>query len=214
MQKPNQLQKFLFRGYYQDGLWDIWLGLCLLVLGIGFHFFQQVEGPVAEMLATFGFVALVFLTFRGTAVILRWAKQRFTHPRTGYVKYKPREKKANRKSTFIRVGAVILTLMVINIVSSFFAGEWLVELFRWTLIAGALAAALVWLGTTFAIRRYFVAAGFVFLSGILTPVLVETDRQIIVFYLLVGAVMLVSGGIQLFRFLRTTQPTQLEGSDE
>ncbi len=206
MKKPNQLQKYLYRGYYQDGLWDIWLGLCLIILGTGFHFFQQAQDPVVEMIATFAYVALVFITFRGLAVVLRWAKKNYTHPRTGYVKYKPREKKNNRKSIIIRVGIVVVMMMVINALSTLFAGEWLMDLFRWTLIAGGLAGALVWLGTHFEIKRYYLTASLVFLSGIVIGLWVDPDRQIIFFYLLAGGVMLMMGGTQLIHFLRTTQP--------
>ncbi|MEE4193764.1 MAG: hypothetical protein V2J07_01065 [Anaerolineae bacterium] len=213
MKKPNQLQKYLYRGYYQDGLWDIWLGLCLVILGIGFHFFQQAEDPFIEMIATFAYVALVFITFRGLAVVLRWAKKTYTHPRTGYVKYKPREKKNNRKTIIIRVGSVVLVLTLINVVSTLFAGEWLVDLFRWTVIAGGLAGALVWLGTHFEIKRYYLTASLVFLCGIYTGLWVETDRQIILFYLLAGGVMIMMGGVQLIHFLRTTKAVQEDESE-
>ncbi len=207
MKKPNQLQKFLFRSYYQDGLWDMWLGICMIILGVGFYFFQQVEEPIAEMFATFGFVALVYATFRGTAVILRWAKKTYTHPRSGYVKFKPREKKTTRKSTIIRVGVVVFALTVINIVGTFFAGKWVVDLFRWTLISGAFAGVLVWIGAQFEIKRYYITAALLFLCGIFTGLGVRYDQQIITFYLLTGGVLILMGAGTLINFLRTTKPT-------
>lgn len=205
MAKPNQLQKYLYRSYYQDGLWEIYLGICLVILGTGFHAFQMVKEPVAAMTAAFGYVVLVFITFRGLAIVLRWAKTACTQPRTGYVKYKPRERK-NRKMIFIRVGIVMLVMTTINVISAVFAGDWLAELFRWTLISGVYAAAMVWLGATFEIKRFYLNAALVFLASVLTPILVGADQQVILFFLLTGGVLTISGSIQLVRFLRTTQP--------
>ena len=208
MQKPTQIQKYLYRGYYQDGLWDIWLGICLIILGIGFYYFQQVEGPVGEMLAVFGFIALVFITFRGLAKVLAWAKKTYTHPRSGYVKFKPRDRKKSRKGIIIRVGVVMLLITLINVISSLYVGELLVDLFRWTIISGALAAAMVWLGTQFEIKRYYITAGLLFISGIITAFLVNADQQIILFYFLVGGIMIVIGSGTLIHFLRTTKPAE------
>ena len=218
MKKPTQIQRYLFRGYYQDGLWDIWLAVCLIILGIGFYFFQQVEGPTGEMFAVFGYIALVFITFRGLAKVLSWAKKTYTHPRSGYVKFKPREKKTTRKSTIIRVAVVILIMTLINVVSMAFAGAWLVDLFRWTLISGGFAGALVWLGTQFEIKRYFITAALLFLCGIITGLGVAADLQIIIYYLLAGGVMFVMGVGTLLHFLRTTKPASEvdleEGADD
>lgn len=208
MQKPNQIQKYLFRGYYQDGLWDLYLGLCLIILGVGFHFFQQVEEPIAEMFAVFGYVALVYITFRGLAKVLAWAKQTYTHPRSGYVKFKAREKKSLRKSKIIRVGIVIVVLMLINVISTYLAGELIVDLLRWTLISGGLAGALVWLGAQFEIKRYYFSAGLIFIAGIFTGLGIQFNHQIIAYYFLTGGVMALMGAGTLIHFLRTTQPAE------
>ena len=212
MKKLNQLQQFLFRGYYQDGLWDLWIGLNMVILGLGFYAMQSLHQSVtAELLATAGYVVLVLVSFRGTAVILRWAKQKFTQPRSGYVQYKPRKREDSRKSAFIRVGIVVLLLMVINLVTTLLLGEWAAEFFRWTVISFGFAGALVWIGAQFQLKRYYLLAALLAICGIATGLWISADWQMIAFYLLTGGVMMVGGAVQLLHYLSTTQPIEEEG---
>ena len=67
----RKLEQRMLLYYTQDGLWDLCLGACVLVWGLGIRF---------DLVALHG-------AFCGAAVVLVWAlKKTITHPRAGYAR--------------------------------------------------------------------------------------------------------------------------------
>ncbi len=95
----KELERKSFRSTYQDGLWDIYLGLIVICMSI--FLYRPVTGYSPLNM-------LLMLASMVVAYILFWAGKRFiTLPRMGQVKFG--EKRARRKKTMILVlGLVVL----------------------------------------------------------------------------------------------------------
>ncbi len=104
----KELERKAFRSTYQDGLWDVQLGL--IVIGMAFFIFRPDEGygprNIFLMLLAFSLANLVF-----------WAGKKFiTVPRMGQVTFGPLRKQKARTLAIvlgvvilIQVGIVVLT---------------------------------------------------------------------------------------------------------
>jgi hypothetical protein len=81
----KELERKAFRSTFQDGLWDIFLGLLLLNMGGGTLLGGSGMSPLGSMVVLTGFVLLVLLGF--------WAGKKFiTTPRIGVAKFGPQRK--------------------------------------------------------------------------------------------------------------------------
>jgi hypothetical protein len=216
----QELERKAFRSTFQDGLWDIFLGLLLLNMGIG----TIVGGMLGEtemslmpmlwsMVALIGFVSVVMLAF--------WAGKKFiTTPRIGLVKFGP-QRKAKMKNL-----RVVLFLSVLLLVIMFFLGWaamgnglpwWVTEiplpLYVWpaqTIIVFGLAAYFLDVTRFYA---YGVLYGLPFPVGIL--LVKNTDLTVIgsmaITYGVPVGVMVLIGVVLFIRFLHK-YPVPAEGS--
>ncbi|MDJ0835682.1 MAG: hypothetical protein QNK37_04145 [Acidobacteriota bacterium] len=99
----KQLERKAFRSFYQDGLWDIYLGLLLLGMGLP-RILDELGLPSAP-----GREALIMLPLVIFALMLLvLGKKWITSPRLGYVKFSPARKK---KTTVIGLILVITFLL-------------------------------------------------------------------------------------------------------
>jgi hypothetical protein len=96
----KELERKAFRSTFQDGLWDIFLGLLLLNMGGGPVLGGSELSPLWSMVILTVFVGLIFLVF--------WAGKKYvTTPRMGSVEFG-----AQRKSR-LKVVRVVLFLSVL-----------------------------------------------------------------------------------------------------
>ncbi|MFC1957524.1 hypothetical protein ACFLX0_01745 [Chloroflexota bacterium] len=107
----KELERKAFRSTYQDGLWDMYLGLIVICMSIFIYRPATGYSPLN---------ILLMLASMVVAYALFWAGKRFiTLPRMGQVKFG--EKRARRKKTLILVlGVVVLiqaALLVIQLVA-------------------------------------------------------------------------------------------------
>ena len=101
----KDLERRAFRSTFQDGLWDIFLGLLLLNMGGGTLLGGSGISPVWSMVALTAFAGAVLLFF--------WAgKKFFTTPRLGSVEFGPQRKSKLKR---VRVVLFLSVLMVTEI---------------------------------------------------------------------------------------------------
>ncbi len=139
--------KFVARNVWQDtmrdGLMELFMGLYLLLTGIVI---------LADMSALF-ILLMVFIP-----PVVRKMKERYTHPRIGYVKFSEAEKGTVRKILAALVGGVIALGMVVLLSSE---NEKTRALYQWVPLLPALilAAALFIMGRRTGFLRYYLMAG-------------------------------------------------------
>jgi hypothetical protein len=94
-----------WRSVFQDGLWDIYLGILLLAMGIGDLLDGLSLSKVGYYAIYFGMIAIGMLTL--------WAGKRFiTLPRLGRVKFGPKGKSRQTKTRLLLFASVSLGLLL------------------------------------------------------------------------------------------------------
>ncbi len=195
----KELERKAFRANFQDGVWDIYLGLLLLLLG-GSPALAKTglsEGWLAVILAVVAVV--IVLAFMG-------AKKFVVTPRLGVVKYGPKREKKRKTVT------LILSLSALLGVVMFFAARpaiglaqtW--ELPGWAVIAGVFGIQSI---VVFSLGAYFLDYSRAYLYGwfyaLALPItfwLMDAGIYVPVGALLFAAVMILMGTVLFVRFLR------------
>jgi hypothetical protein len=218
----KEIERKAFRSTFQDGLWDIFLGLLLLNMGIGTilgGMLGETEMSLMPMLwimvALTGFVAVVLLAF--------WAGKKFiTTPRIGLVKFGP-QRKAKMKNLRLVLFLSVLLLVVMFILGWAAMGNalpwWVTEiplpLYVWpaqTVIVFGLAAYFLDVPRFYA---YGVLYGLPFPVGIL--LVKNTDLSVLgsmaFTYGVPVGVMVLTGVVLFIRFLRK-YPRPAEGQPQ
>jgi len=112
MSDPIQdIQKQTFRYYYQDGLVELAVGILFLVIGLDAWAISSL--PLGSPLSFTAWVLLPILTIGGIVGVQRFVrnlKERFVHPRTGFIEYAARP---NRYRWWVSGAALALILAVI-----------------------------------------------------------------------------------------------------
>ncbi len=191
----KQLEAQAWKSTFQDGLWDIYLGLILLNI------------PMGNFIAALGYetlptVGITFTYMLGLVVLFRLSKKRITLPRLGLVNFGDgRKKKKTRLSLVLAISvAITVTLLLITISGkNADGGGGLSSVPAWIpLIIGAVVAipmfAIAYFNTF--LRGYYIAALFT-----LTIVSYEFFDSNIIF--VVGSLIIMLPGVLLLsRFLR------------
>jgi hypothetical protein len=196
----KELERKAWTSYFQDGLWDIYLGLLLLAMAIG-ALLSDIGVPEAWDMT-------VYATLMVLSMLVLWAGKKFiTVPRMGRVKFGPKRK---ARLNWVRV---VLFLSVLVGAGVFLAGlamrinrpEWLNAAFFFP------AAWVVNAMVVFSLGAYFLDFSRLYLIGVLYALPVPLD---IMFHELAGidltffafavpaAVILIVGLVMFVRFLR------------
>jgi len=110
----KELERKAWRSFFQDGLWDIYLGLLLLGMGSG-RLASYIGLPEES-----GWSLLPNLAMSIVSMILLWAGKRFiTVPRMGRVKVGQKGKARKRKARMLVTASVLVevVLFVIELVA-------------------------------------------------------------------------------------------------
>ncbi|MFQ6036208.1 MAG: hypothetical protein ACE5NM_10250 [Sedimentisphaerales bacterium] len=196
----NEIEKKAYRSTFQDGLWDIFLGLLLLILAVGALLSNSgvPEGLVMTILVTLE--ALVVLAFIA-------GKKRITVPRMGFVKFGPKRKRKIGKSRIILLGSVLAGAIVFVatalVIRSYPAGRPKLLLL---LPAAWVANAII----VFSLLAYYLDCTRLYVYGVLFALPVPVDMVVKEFVgvnlspiaiAIPAIVMLVIGTVLLVRFL-------------
>jgi hypothetical protein len=106
----KELERKAWRSVFQDGLWDIYLGLLLMAMAVGAWMSDR---GVPKVLHSAIYIGLMMLS-----MLVLWVGKRFiTLPRMGHVKFGPKRKRARNKvrvilalSALVGVASLFLTI--------------------------------------------------------------------------------------------------------
>ncbi len=205
MKDPNlkQIQKRAFQYWYQDGLVEIAFGLLCFLLAAYFYLQETYpkDSPL-DFLIEIGFIVIILgSSFLVTRLVLI-LKNRLTFPRTGYIAFHPKPKKRGWIAGL--VGMTIGGLVSVIVLQTPASLNWM------TAITGIIFA-LVWLyvGLRLGLLRFQLIALSSGIIGVWLSLAHLGDTMGLgIFYGLIGLLMLISGGITLWFYLRSTSPAQ------
>ena len=202
----NDLNKTIRRTqqyWFEDGLVELLLGLLFLVLS-GLFWWQVVSN--SEYAALVGGIAMPFIIVLGAllmGVTLRWLKQRFIYPRTGYITYvKPTRKKRNTSLIMGLVVGIVMAIAVTQLEIADLAAAF---------IGAGIGFALFMLGIRVGLLRFHLLAIWAVAVGVVISFL-KVDITVASTYTmgLIGLGLMVSGAIAFWRYWQNSEP----GNDE
>lgn len=199
----DRVEKRTLRYWFIDGLAEIFFGVVCFLLG--FYFYLQIALPEESLLnnlLTSGFLLFILALAWVGRRFISIAKNRLTYPRTGYVSYR-REVRNKRLALAVAIG---MSVSVVTVIIGQTSVNWM------PIIAGFITA-FVWLLTAYRtdLLRFYILSGVSLLIGIGLGINNIGDiRGISLFFLAIGLPTLLSGGITLWRYLRSTEPAEMD----
>ncbi|MGB3904872.1 MAG: hypothetical protein WBB22_08115, partial [Anaerolineae bacterium] len=128
----KELERKAFRSTFQDGLWDIFLGLLLLNVGIG-TIVGGMLGETEMSLTSLSWIMLMIVPLPFLVLIAFWAGKKFiTTPRIGLVKFGPRRKAKMKNFRAVLFLSVLLLVIMLILGWAAFTGNglpwWVTEI--------------------------------------------------------------------------------------
>lgn len=206
----RELERKAWRSFYDDGLWDIYLGLLLGLMGISGLLDRSNLTEDAGIMIYIGLLVLVMLAF--------WAAKRFiTVPRIGRVKF-GRERKVRRfKTVLVLFASVVfgLVAMLLATTARHDAADFLLRAIIPTLWA-------VNMLVVFGAMGYFLDYQRLYFIGLMYAITVPLDEIFITLtglriglflFFGFGSLIVAVGLFYLLRFLRN-YPVIKEGAND
>jgi len=191
----KQIERKAWTSYFQDGLWDIFIGL--LMLGMGFNILFD---------ETVWYIAIFALGF----LVMIIGRSLITIPRVGRVKFGP-ARRIKQKKVFIVLAISLLVGFAVSFIP-------LSGVDPSTIVVAATAG--VWIILIFGLVAYFMdfrrlyAYGLLFAIAMALAIALDDLIPTIIFFVS-GSVALLIGLVVLIRFIRkypkTVQGLPLEG---
>jgi hypothetical protein len=205
----NNYQSRAFRYWVVDGIAE--LGIGFIVSLVSTIYYLQETFPESLLIKILNFIAVILVLsvgFGGWRIIQR-IKVSTTYPRTGYVAYKGSWKNKGNIMIAVVVGGLILAFVVFTTVTG-------TKLANWWLVFSGLILGILFLQDAyrFTLPRFYILA---FLSLLIGSVLVVSGLNLALsfplFWGLNGLILLFSGGVTLWKYLRR-RPFSTETIDE
>ena len=148
----KEIQRKVYMSFFQDGLWDIFLGL--FILGWGLAILTE-----AAYLPAISFTGLYFVIWG----IKKWV----TYPRIGYVRFSATSRR-RITARFVILGTVVLLLGVMAAVLWGIGTrpQWLADYFP-LIFNGMLAAVVCFVAYWARVTRFYLHAALIFLGAVL-----------------------------------------------
>lgn len=202
------LEKKAWRSVFQDGLWDIYLGILLMAFAVSAWLDTL---SISEDLRMGIYIGVMLFAM----LVLGVGKRFITIPRMGRVKFGVKRKKMQNYTRLVLLFSVVVGLIMYWVTASIYAGEsggifsmrWLMPLV-WVLniviVAGAAA--------------YFLEYDRLYIIGLLYALTVPLDFVIKIatqvdvgmyIFLVAGLIILLMGSVYLYRFMRDHKPLNL-----
>ncbi|NIN63387.1 MAG: hypothetical protein GTO63_01455 [Anaerolineae bacterium] len=200
----KELERKAFRSTFQDGLWDIFLGLLLLNMGVGALLGGSGMSHLWSMVALSAFAGLVLLGF--------WAGKKFiTTPRIGQVRFgEQRKAKMKNLRAVLFVSALLGAIMAVLGWAAAAGGlpQWMSEIPIFLYVWPLQTIVVFGLGAYFLDVSRFYAYGVLY--GLPLPLGVLLARNtdlsgtgsIAITFGVAGGVMVLIGVVLFVRFLR------------
>ena len=201
----KQIERKVWTSFYEDGIWDIYLGILLMAMAVGSLLLDI--GIFSEMT-----VLLVYICLVGMASAFLWLGKRFiTFPRIGRVSFGPKGKVRKKKAAVVFtmsviVGLVIFLLILLSVKNSWFSGLSMDFIFP-----------AIWVGhmiLVFSLAAYFLRFNRLYVIGAMYAIAIPFDiilKELLhrdLTFVAIGIpsmVILIMGGIVLTRFLSKYQ---------
>jgi hypothetical protein len=198
MKKDDELQiiqRKVYMTFFEDGVWDIFLGL--FILGWGLSILTD-----GSYLPGIVFVCLYFTVWG----IKKW----LTYPRIGYVKFSSTSQRKIKKGVVI----LLTVLLLLGLLAFVLFGignrpHWLVDYFP--LIFNGMLAVVVCIAAYWAkVNRFYLYAALIFLGA---PLHVWLDIPWELGFIGAGGIITLIGLVFLIRFLHKYPRVSHEGQD-
>lgn len=196
----KELERKAWRSFFDDGLWDIYLGILLALMGVS-AFLDRLE--LTETAAMGIYIGLLILAMLGM-----WAAKRFiTVPRLGRVKFGTERQKRRKKTSLVLFASVVFGFILFLVLGGVARGEISREL-PWDVIiptAWALNMLLV-----FGLMGYFLDFERMYFIGLVYAIVLPLDfllkeigtpNKPFMFFM-AGILIITVGVVYLVRFLR------------
>jgi len=206
----KQIERKAWRSVFQDGLWDIYLGLLLLLMGSSLLLDQLPIGEAARL--------GIYLGLMAVCLVGMWlAKTYITIPRTGRAQFGP-ARQIRRKKVGIILACFVLLGVVVWMVASVVQGGF-AEGLQWKVIFPVIYV--VNTIVVFGLGAYFLDFERLYLIGVmyaLPIILKEIGEEVwgIPFgywaFAIPGLIVVVIGLVLLVRFIRENPIHAAEGA--
>lgn len=215
-----------YRYWYEDGLAEIAAGGSFLVGGLILSLIYLIAAhPPESPLAVLALVGVIIFALLGTTLISKLfsrivtaVKNRITYPRTGYVAYHPAPVKQGGLVRRLALASVAFVLCMVfsaalsAAVVALRPPDWV---FSMAMVQGVvIGIALFGLGWRLRVVRFQLMAGVSVLAGIAIALSIppsEADvnaRSGVIYFAIMGIILIASGLITLVRYLRRTEPAE------
>jgi hypothetical protein len=207
----TEIEKRTFRSFYDDGLFEIALGLALLAVGALLYWQTALPpGSLLNTILTSGFVIVLVSSGFLVNLFVRFFKRRVTYPRSGYVAFKSKAVSPRRRTA---------TMIVAGIIGGSMAALYgLSPAVRslWPAAAGLLAAvAVLLMANRIGLIRFYILAGASAVIGLaLAAAGLEMTRGISYFFGLFGLAWLASGVAALLVYLGRSPRPDAGGAED
>jgi len=199
----KEMERKVFRSHFADGLWEIYLGLLSLNMGLPFLFFRLYEdAPMWQ-------IAAPLLLVIALSYALFWAGKKYiVLPRVGRVNFGAKGRERRRNTSLVFAGSVLVGLLVFVIGLMSAGGYGLAGLPPDVIIAVIWVINVV---VVFGLAAHFLAYERFYLIGILFalpfPTLIGVDRLLgidlgFVAWVIPSCVILLIGLVTFVQFLR------------
>ncbi len=207
----KKLERKAWTSYFQDGLWDIYLGLLLPAMAVS-DLLSDVGVPKAWYVA-------IYVTWLVLSMLVMWAGKKFiTVPRMGRVKFGPKGKTRAKKAVLVGIISVLVLAVLFVIVRAMRSDP--AEGLPMGLIFSAVYA--VHMLVVFSLGAYFLDFNRLYLIGVMYALPVPVDILLdelagidlgFIAFAVPATVILLMGLVVLVRFLREYPLPAVEVSD-
>ena len=189
----KSIKRKVYMSYFQDGLWDILLGIFLIVWGLMVTF---------DFVAVMGGFWLVFYMF--ILGLKRW----LVYPRAGYIKI-PEARRQQIK--MVLLGSVVFLAGVATIPIFIIDSRpaWFSEYFM-LILGGMFTLVIIFLAVWWQVYRWYAYAAIILLAFMLHQWL---DTELNLSFFVPGGIVTVFGLVLLIRFIRKYPKASGEGID-
>ena len=205
----KELERKAFRSTFQDGLWDMYLGFLLLIMGMG---------PVLPALnKSVVWTLVILLMLSVLAWLAFWAGKKFiTTPRMGLVRFGPQRKAKLKKTRAVLFLSALLGVITL-VLRAMWNIEWAARIPVPAYIWAVQAIVVFGLGAYFLDVSRFYAYGVLYAIPVPVGIVLLQNTGLPGFMFLPfgvsGVVMVLIGAVLFIRFLREYPLPAVEASD-
>ena len=204
MDNITQIQKQTFRYYYEDGLVEMAVGLLFAIIGLDVLLISS--APPGTPISIGAWIVLPILTVAGIYGVQRFVKnlkEKFVHPRTGYIEYAA---KPSRYRWLVSGFALALAVSFMLL-----PYEWLQ---KGSVTAGMIFfVILVSIGVQVGLKRLIAEGILSFILGIVLAFLPFNDNASLVATFIPTGLLLILVGSWVFRKYRSDNPLPESAND-